>query len=67
MIIFSPYSVLGKVRTVPYIQIYTKLTINHRVHFFNLLKSGQATVLHINVLFSVDFSMVEKNSGFDIG
>lgn len=66
MIIFSTCSVLGKVRTILYIQIYTKLTVNHGVHFFSLLNSDQMPVLHINVLFFVDISMVEKNSGFDI-
>lgn len=61
MIIFSPCSVLRKVRTVPYIQIYTKLTIKHR-DFFNLLKSAQVTLLNINVIFFflVEILMVKK-------
>lgn len=67
MIIFSPCSVLRKVRTVPYIQIYTKLTIKHR-DFFNLLKSAQVTLLNINVIFFFFGRNYygEKNSGFDI-
>lgn len=60
IIIFSPCSVLGKVRTVPYMQIYTKLTINHRDNFFNLPKSVQVTLLNINVVFLVVIIIMVK-------
>jgi len=38
------------VKTILYIQIYTKLTIDNRVQFFSLLNTGQTPVFHTNVL-----------------
>lgn len=50
MVIFGSRSVLGEVKAILYIQIYTKLSIKHWVHFFYLLNTGRAQVFHINVL-----------------
>lgn len=65
MIIFSPCSVLGKVRTVPCIHIHTKLTINKSSFFQSSKEQSSYPVAH-KCGFFLDIIMVEKNSGFDI-
>lgn len=59
---FCSCSGLGEVKTILYIQIYAKLTINHRVHFFNLLNTGSSTSVSRKRACFVGINMMkEKN------